>query len=673
MTDTAASLDPLVSISRRYGADPAYVLAGGGNTSIKTDDRLWVKGSGQALATITAAGFVEMDRAALQALLEAQLPSERQAREQAFKEAVFAARVPTPGVPAGRPSVEVVLHHLMPGKLVVHTHPTLVNMLTCCRNGEALAHEWWGDAVLWVPYVDPGFVLAQTLHQLLQEYRQRTGNSRPDAVLMQNHGLLVCGDSEAEVEQLTSSIMYRLAARLETRISEATAAAPPAVDCAAVQQIAPWLRGLLYQEGAFPVLSFRALGELPPLAQQLAADPTFTELVLQGPSTPDQIVYCRSFPLWLDAGAGDLSVDQLRAALMDFQRRFGGSPSVVVVAGLGLFGIGATAGIAQTSLEVYCDALHFMAGAHSLGGIHPLTQEQYRFIEEWEVESYRKGIAAGASHRGRLNGSIALVTGAAQGFGREIAVDLVQQGALVALADVNAGGVLEAAQAINEDCGQVRALGVVMDVTAADSVNRALQQVVEQWGGVDLLVSNAGVLKAGSVKTQPVAEFDFVTAVNYRGYFLCAQAVARVMAARHEACPGRWSDIIQINSKSGLQGSNKNGAYAGGKFGGIGLTQSFALELVEDGIKVNSICPGNFFDGPLWSDPRHGLFVQYLRTGKVPGATTIAEVRRFYENKVPMGRGCTTADVMRAIYYLVEQEYETGQAVPVTGGQVMLH
>jgi sorbitol-6-phosphate 2-dehydrogenase len=145
------------------------------------------------------------------------------------------------------------------------------------------------------------------------------------------------------------------------------------------------------------------------------------------------------------------------------------------------------------------------------------------------------------------------------------------------------------------------------------------------------------------------------------------------MSRQHRARPSCWSDIIQINSKSGLAGSNRNGAYAGSKFGGIGLTQSFALELIEDGIKVNAVCPGNFFEGPLWSDPETGLFVQYLRTGKVPGARTIEDVRRAYEAKVPMRRGCTTADVMKAIYYLVDQSYETGQALPVTGGQVMLH
>ena len=131
-------------------------------------------------------------------------------------------------------------------------------------------------------------------------------------------------------------------------------------------------------------------------------------------------------------------------------------------------------------------------------------------------------------------------------------------------------------------------------------------------------------------------------------------------------------DIIQINSKSGLKGSNKNFAYAGGKFGGIGLTQSFALELMPFKIKVNSICPGNFFDGPLWSDPENGLFVQYLKGGKVPGAKTIEDVKAFYEAQVPAGRGCTAEDVAKAIFYVIDQEYETGQAVPVTGGQNML-
>lgn len=273
---------------------------------------------------------------------------------------------------------------------------------------------------------------------------------------------------------------------------------------------------------------------------------------------------------------------------------------------------------------------------------------------------------------GRVGGKIAMVTGAAQGFGLEIAQSLAEQGATVILADINADGATAAAKALCAAHGPARAMGVAMNVTDENSIASAVDQAVRTLGGLDVFVSNAGVLKAQSVKTQPRSDFEFVTAVNYTGYFLCVQAVAPILAAGHLADPAYTSDILQINSKSGLVGSNRNGAYAGSKFGGIGLTQSFALELIEDGVKVNAICPGNFFDGPLWSDPDHGLFVQYLRTGKIPGAKTIADVRAGYEAKVPMKRGCTTPDVMKAVFYLIEQKYETGQAVPVTGGQVML-
>ena len=168
-------------------------------------------------------------------------------------------------------------------------------------------------------------------------------------------------------------------------------------------------------------------------------------------------------------------------------------------------------------------------------------------------------------------------------------------------------------------------------------------------------------------------DFDFVTSVNYTGFFLCAKYAAIIMEAEHEADPEAMFDIVTLNSKSGLEGSNKNFAYAGSKFGGIGLTQSFALELCAYNIKVNAVCPGNFLDGPLWSDPVRGLFVQYLEAGKVPGAKTVADVRRYYEAKVPMNRGCLPVDVARAVMYCVEQKYETGQAIPVTGGQVMLN
>lgn len=272
-----------------------------------------------------------------------------------------------------------------------------------------------------------------------------------------------------------------------------------------------------------------------------------------------------------------------------------------------------------------------------------------------------------------VKGKIAVVTGGAQGFGEGLVRQLTEAGSLVFIADRNFQGAENLAKDINNAFGTKVAIAVEVDVTDEDSVAEMVETIVLTAGGIDLFISNAGVLKAGSVKEMSLADFNFVTSVDYTGFFICTKFVSPVMALQNNVSGEYFSDIIQINSKSGLSGSNKNGAYAGAKFGGVGLTQSFALELVTDNIKVNSICPGNFLDGPLWSDPEKGLFVQYLEAGKVPGAETLEDVRNHYENMVPMKRGCTSSDVIKAVYYIVDQKYETGQAVPVTGGQIMLN
>jgi NAD(P)-dependent dehydrogenase (short-subunit alcohol dehydrogenase family) len=315
--------------------------------------------------------------------------------------------------------------------------------------------------------------------------------------------------------------------------------------------------------------------------------------------------------------------------------------------------------------------LVFIDGVGLLG-VGSSWDEANHFINE-----YTKGTTVTfiekESKSARIRNKVVIVTGGAQGFGKGIVEEMVFEGAFVMIADINEALGKQTVDEINREMGKNHAIFVKTDVTDPGSVKSMVKATVAEFGGIDVLISNAGVLRAGSIDDMDEKTFDFVTDVNYKGFFICTKYTTPVMKLQHEFNSSLFMDIIQINSKSGLIGSNRNFAYSGGKFGAIGLTQSFALELIPFGIKVNAVCPGNYFEGPLWSDPRTGLFAQYLKTGKVPGAKTIEEVKKYYEAKVPMNRGCTPRDVVRAIYYLIEQEYETGQAIPVTGGQVMLN
>ncbi len=291
--------------------------------------------------------------------------------------------------------------------------------------------------------------------------------------------------------------------------------------------------------------------------------------------------------------------------------------------------------------------------------LHCQNEKKSSYVSEYHLNKFIKD-------------KVIVVTGGAQGIGACLVRNLVKMNAFLFIADINQEKAEKLVQELNHVHAKKCALSVSVDVTNEKSVQKMIDSIIENAGGIDVFISNAGVLKAASVKEMDFQDFQFVNRVNYFGYFLCTKHVSKVMAWQNKPNSDYITDIIQINSKSGLEGSNKNCAYAGSKFAGIGLTQSFAKELIQDRIKVNSICPGNFFEGPLWSDPQNGLFVQYLHSGKVPNAKSVDDVRRFYESKVPMGRGCQCEDILKAVLYVIGQKYETGQAIPVTGGQVML-
>lgn len=671
-------LATIVELSHSFGLDPEFSRAGGGNSSAKTDGVLYIKPSGAPLATLTAEALIALDVQTLLDQLDApQRPDSIGGSDEVMRAAVAARIEPDDG---RRPSVELLFHALLPQQYVLHTHPITVNALTCNSRGEELAEELLGDDVLWIPYTQPGLPLAGRIRDEWRDHEARIGGSAPVAILLQNHGLIVAADNPEDIDRLSSRIVAAISDRLgHTGVDEPAApsesALEPGVASEAIRVIGPTLRAALATGERLEIVTF----DDSPLAARVAHPATGEQLLTGGPLTPDQIVYAGSWPLVLEPVEphpdDSVDADALAAYVLDavgsFERAHRCKPVVVVVPNLGAFAAGASIGQAETARDVYLDAVRVATLAAELGGVRPLAEDEREFIESWEAEEYRRGVAAGSARPGRADGLVAVVTGAAQGFGLAIARDLATEGAHVALVDLNVAQA-EAETATLAGFGEGKARAFEANVTDDASVVSCFDAVVRRYGGFDLLVSNAGILKAGAVTTLPVADFDAVTSVNYRGYFLCVRNGAPILARQHRAKPDYWGDIIEINSKSGLAGSRRNSAYAGSKFGGIGLTQSFALELVGSGIKVNAICPGNYLDGPLWSDPENGLFVQYLREGKVPGAKTVEDIRRAYEAKVPMGRGCTPADVMEAIYYVVAQRYETGQAIPVTGGQVML-
>jgi len=648
-------INDLIELSHFYGRDSRFVIAGGGNTSYKNAENIWVKASGSALATITEDGFAVLDRTRLNVLSERTYSNDASEREEQVKNDLAAATL-TKGK---RPSVETSMHNAIGYSYVVHLHPTIVNGLMCSQRAETDLVSLFGKKALYIPYTDPGYVLFKKVEDSIRGYRSEYGEE-PAVIWLQNHGIFVAANSIGEIKVLYKDIIDKLEKAVIKLVPAETRAT-----CSCTELVVPAIR-MMVSDRKLKTLKVRKNSLI-----KYFYDSAGKYAMIARPFTPDAIVYCKSNYIFINQEEPEAIVKEAAEVIPVFTARFGYQPNVLLIKGIGVVAVGDNAAQCDILLDVFEDAMKIAWLADSFGGPHPMTQQQIDFIDNWEVENYRRSVTAGIS-AGRAENKTIVVTGAAQGFGEGIARCLLQEGANIVVADMNEPVALATVERFNAVAKSNRAIFVKTNVSDIQSIENLVHETICQFGAIDCFISNAGVLRAGSLEDMTPENFDFVTKINYSAYFYCTKVVSRVMKLQALYAPDYYADIIQINSKSGLRGSKANFAYSGGKFGGVGLTQSFALELAPFRIKVNAICPGNFYEGPLWSDPENGLFVQYLNAGKVPGAKTVQDVKDFYLAQVPMRKGCSPEDVTKGVLYLMEQTGETGQALPITGGQVML-
>jgi len=504
--DPTALLGEASRLSQRFGRDPRFTRAGGGNSSVKVDQVLYIKPSGVSLATLTADTLMPLAMEPLLGLLEGAMVDPRPPGSETVMKTAMAARLRPRG--DQRPSVECLFHALIPRRFVVHTHPTMVNALCCAHGGAAAAADLFGDTALWVPYVDPGLPLALAISAAGGHFQERTGAPPPDVILLQNHGLIVAADEASTIVETSMRVLEAIERHLDGRAGVASSSPAPTSgrrsvgDAGALTDIlGPVLRASLSSDARLKVVTF----DDSPDAVRLASTADGRRLVLGGPLTPDQIVYAGSWPLWLatppEGGEQDI-VEAARKALAAHIERVGENPTIIVVEGLGLFAAGATPGEAEIAAELYLDAGRVGFGALRLGGVRPLAPGERRFIEVWEAEAYRRGIAPSGGTPGPLSGRVILVARPAEGVGPALVAALRAGGAhVVPVESRPIGGTVHAA--------------------------------IRRYGGLDAAVLNRSG-PGNEIATPAAPEAGIL------------EAVARVFRLEHEARPDYRGAVIEV-------------------------------------------------------------------------------------------------------------------------------
>jgi rhamnulose-1-phosphate aldolase/alcohol dehydrogenase len=614
-----SELEALAYRSNLLGRDRAVANYGGGNTSTKARERdhtgrevdvLWVKGSGSDLATIQAHQFTGLKLQEVLPLME---------REQMSDEemvAYLASCQLRPDMPRG--SIETLLHAFVPHAQVDHTHPDAINMICCAEGGEELAAECFGDEAVWIPYIRPGFTLSKQVGEAVKN------NPTARFILLAKHGLVTWGETHEESYSRTIEAINRAAEFVASRAGEpfgGRKVEPPEPDRREelLAEILPALRGALSSgpdESSHKILRSDHTSED---VLQFVCGRDSKELSQVGAACPDHLVRTKVRPLWVDfdpekEGAEELK-ERLREGVVRYredyeayfsrheeadEEMFDPNPRVVMIGGLGLVAAAKNAKEANLSRDFAYRAIAVMRGAHALGGYVSLTEEESYAVEYWPLELYKLTLAPPPDE---LAGRVAFVTGGAGGIGSAVARSLASRGACVVVCDFDEEGAGDVAGSLPEPGIPARA-----DVTDEGEVARAYRHAVLEYGGVDVVVSNAGLASSAPIEETSVEMWDKNHAVLAKGYFLVSREAFRLIKEQ-----GMGGSLVFVASKNAMAAGKNASAYSSAKAAELHLARCLAEEGGSERIRVNTVNPdavlqGSRIWGSSWREERAAAY-----------------------------------------------------------------
>ncbi len=650
------ALADLIKISKATGSNPAYVR--GGNTSVKTDDGkyIYIKASGTALKDMSRQkGWRRLNIESVRSIMKdaaiARLTVNKRETEVVNRLMLACDDVLTTDA---RPSVEAHIHSIL-DKVVIHLHPLVVSAYVNAKNGRSYIERLFLKSgivkpLLWVPYTDPGFMLGKKVLSLVDDYQKQYGD-KPALLFLEKHGIFVCAKNVETVLKLVNKVIGLCTEGL------------PYLKTATVKQITA--NEITDVRLAIRKAVFNATGQHLPVIFFAAGEKTAafwsrkdaTRLLSAGTLSTDELVYANGQAMLFEKVDAKNIAARISSSIAKGQKR----PTAFLVKNVGLF-VATDTKTAPVINDITNDSLLIRMYAAQLGGVTTLTKRQRDFIINWESEAFRKKQSASAVY-GQLKGQIAVVTGAGSGLGRSIAIGLARASAMVGLADIDQAGVQKTAKMISTEMPTVSTMVLKCNVTDQAEVNKTYDAILNNWGGLDVLVNAAGVAPAGPLVDLPVAKWRLALEINLTGYFLMAQVAARIMLKQ-----GIGGSIINLSSKSGLEASKDNSPYNATKAGEIHIARGWALELGEYGIRVNSVCPGNVFEGSKIWNP------EYMKVCAKKYGIKPQDVIPYYVNKTALRREIKGQDIADAVVFLCSDSARTitGQTLVVDSGQVMV-